>query len=89
MLEEAESSVVVDLTDVVSSGVLDVPVGAAGQTAAGSGDCVCLGAVEGRNFESETAPEDESKAIKLHCTQGLLLSIGNGVFGVAGAEATE
>lgn len=68
VLEKAESSVVVDLTHVVSSGVLDVPVGAAGQAAAGSRDSVGLRAVEGGDFESAETPDDESDAVELHGT---------------------
>lgn len=86
VLEEAEPSVVVDLTDVVSSGVLDVPMGAAGQTAAGPGDGVGLGAVEGGHFQSAQAPKEEPDAVELHGTEGLVLSVGNGVLGSADAN---
>lgn len=89
MLQQAESSVVIDFTHTVASGVLDVPVGAAGQAAAGPGDGVGLGAVEGGDFQSQAAPEDESEAVQLHGAEGLILTVGDGVFGVAGADAAE
>lgn len=86
---QERSSVVVDLTHVISRGILDVPVGAAGETAAGTGDSIGLGAVEGGDFQSFAARNEKSETVDFHGTKGLLLSVGNGILRVASTAGAE